>query len=135
MYLTDVGEGQAIFVNARQMHFGYSADGTDCQYVCIAFRPQGLWGNEMLTRRFTLPVLSAAQFSCLLLKEQALLDPIHRLDALYQTREPGFELLALSALAAFWHGAAALHQPSCDGDRRRLRLFRLQLFCGAVQSG
>ena len=125
--LTDVGERQAIFVNARQMHFGYSADGTDCQYVCIAFRPQGLWGNEMLTRRFTLPVLSAAQFPCLLLKEQALLDPIHRLDALYQTRDPGFELLALSALAAFWQGLYVRVQretelsPAGDGNLRALR--------------
>ena len=47
-----VAEGSAIFVNSRQMHFGYSADGTDCEYVCITFRPQLLCGNEELVNTF-----------------------------------------------------------------------------------
>ena len=125
--LTDVGEGQAIFVNARQMHFGYSADGTDCRYVCITFRPQGLWGNEMLTQRFILPILSAAQVPSLLLEERTQIDRIRQVDALYQAGEPGFELLAISTLAALWQGLylrvqqeAALTLPE-NGNLQALR--------------
>lgn len=102
-----IGEGNAVFVNARQMHFGFSDDGTDCEYVCVAFRPQSLFGNEELTRRYVLPILSSPQFSHMILERDshgALLDQILQLDELYQNREEGFELPALAAVIALWHG-------------------------------
>ena len=40
-----ISREEAIFVNSRQMHFGYSSDGTDCRYICITFRPQQLWAK------------------------------------------------------------------------------------------
>ena len=108
-----IPEGSAIFVNSRQMHFGFSDDGTDCEYVCITFRPQSLFGNEELVRRFVLPILSAHQFSHLILDPNVhgkLLDLIAQIDELYQKQEDGFELLALSPVIALWHGIYALMQ-------------------------
>lgn len=108
-----IPEGCAVFVNSRQMHFGFSDDGTDCDYVCITFRPQSLFGNEELIHRFVLPVLSAHQFSFLLLEPGShgpLLDRIAQLDAMHQSREDGFELLALSPVIALWHGIYTLMQ-------------------------
>lgn len=71
-----ISQGEAIFVNSRQMHFGYSADGTDCQYICVTFRPQQLWGSGEMGRRFVLPILSAAQLPYLLLRDEALTEKI-----------------------------------------------------------
>ena len=31
----ELQEGQAIFINSEQMHYGYSADGSDCNFICI----------------------------------------------------------------------------------------------------
>lgn len=94
-------EGSAVFVNARQMHFGFSADGTDCEYVCITFRPQELCGNAELSSRYILPVLSAHQVPFLVLEPHAdgvLLDKLRRVDTLYQEKPVGYELTALSCL-------------------------------------
>lgn len=108
-----VGEGDAIFVNARQMHYGYSADGSDCRYCCIAFRPQLLFGNEEIANRFVLPILTASQTPYVVLTHQnphhrQLLDALMQIDALYQTQPEGFELLAVSAVYAFWQGFYSL---------------------------
>ena len=104
-----LGEGDAVFVNARQLHYGYSADGTDCRYVCITFRPQLLCGIGALQSRYILPVLSSPQISCILLTRE---DPGHRelirellqVADLYRDRPEGFELLAVSRLLVFWRG-------------------------------
>lgn len=105
-----ISQGEAVFVNSRQLHFGYSADGTDCRYVCVTLRPQQLWGNGEMERRFIRPVLSAAQLPYLLLSDGALTDKIRRVDALYQERLAGYELLASAALLALWQGVYVLVQ-------------------------
>lgn len=108
-----IQEGSAIFVNSRQMHFGFSEDGTDCEYVCVTFRPQSLLGNEELMHRFVLPILSAPQFPYILLERSvhgALLELIAQMDELYQEQKEGFELLAVSAVIRLWHGLYGLMQ-------------------------
>lgn len=35
----EINQGQAIFVNSKQMHYGYSSDGTDCEFICILIPP------------------------------------------------------------------------------------------------
>lgn len=103
-------QGHAIFVNARQMHYGYSTDGTDCEYVCLTFRPQFLCGNETLSSRFILPVLSASSFPYLILPPGELQDlprRMHRIEALYRNQPEGFELEAFSCLLAIWQNLYA----------------------------
>lgn len=104
-----VQEGNAIFVNARHMHYGFSVDGTDCEYICITFRPQLLCSNEEIQNRYVLPVLTSPHFSHMVLRKsipehRPLLSSIRRIDAFYQERMPGFELLELSTLFSFWQG-------------------------------
>lgn len=111
--LVQIPEGNAIFVNSRQMHFGFSADGTDCEYVCVTFRPQSLFGNEELIRQFVLPILSCAHFSHMELERgvhSELLDLIGQLDELHHGQPEGFQLLALSPVIALWHGLYGLMQ-------------------------
>lgn len=104
-----VGQGDAIFVNSRQMHYGYSADGSDCRYLCITFRPLGLCGNEFLAGRYVLPILSAHNFPyfvlrCDEMRHRPLLEDLREVDALYQSRQEGYDLLAVAKLLAFWQG-------------------------------
>ena len=100
-----VPQCHAIFVNARQMHYGYSSDGTDCEYVCITFRPQVLFGNEELISRFVLPILSSAACPFLVLAPdhcRELSEAIGSIEALYRDRPAGFELKAFSCLHTIW---------------------------------
>ena len=104
-----VQEGNAIFVNARHMHYGFSGDGTDCEYICITFRPQLLCANEEIGSRYVMPVLTSPSLSHLVLRRcvpehRALLGCISRIYGLYQQKEEGMELQALSNLFLFWKG-------------------------------
>lgn len=104
-----IRQGDAVFVNARHMHNGYSADGTDCEYICITFRPQLLCANEEIRNRFILPVLTSPNFTHMVLRgsdpeHQPLLAAMGRLDELDRERQPGFELQVLANLFALWQG-------------------------------
>ena len=33
-------EGQAIFVNSRQLHYGFTKDGSDCEFSCTLLNPR-----------------------------------------------------------------------------------------------
>lgn len=112
-----VSEGNAIFVNARHMHYGFSADGSDCEYICITFRPQLLCANEAIQNRYILPVITSPSFAWMVLRKsipehRALLGILHRIDGLYQQPEPGTELQALSQLFQLWEGIYRLAQDS-----------------------
>ncbi len=128
-----LAEGSAIFVNSRQMHFGYSADGTDCEYVCITFRPQLLCGNEELVNQYVFPVLSAPQVPYLLFKaaiHEAVLALLDQIDTLYDTKPVGYELSALSclfALQAELYQYVARHTDALAAGDSCLRIVRKML--------
>lgn len=123
-----ISQGEAIFVNSRQMHFGYSADGTDCQYICVTFRPRQLWGGGEMERRFVLPILSAAQLPYLLLRDKSVTDRLRRVDTLYQQQPTGYELLASSTLLALWQELYVLARQKMEllspGDEAALQAVR-----------
>ena len=52
-----VEQGDAIFINSRQMHYGFSADGSDCQYICICFKPDLLNVHPYLYDNFVRPII------------------------------------------------------------------------------
>lgn len=53
-----IEEGNAIFITPRQMHHGFSADGTDCRYVCICFHPELLSAHRYLYARYVEPIVT-----------------------------------------------------------------------------
>lgn len=112
-----VEEGDAIFVNARQMHYGFSADGTDCEYICITFRPQLLCANEEIRNRYVLPVISGLNFRYMILsscvaEHKPLLEAIYRIDEIHWQMQPGYELAQLSCIFMLWQGICRLASES-----------------------
>lgn len=104
-----VQEGNGIFVNTRRMHYGFSADGTDCEYLCITFRPQLLCSCAEIGNRYVMPVLNSPSLSHLVLRKSnpghgSLLGAIHRIGALYEQQPEGFEMQAMANLFSFWQG-------------------------------
>ena len=99
-----IAEGNAIFVNSRQMHYGYSTDGTDCEYHCICFKPELLCGHQYLYKKFVMPLLTNNRISYLLLEKD---NPAHGpvLDAIRTIVDwKGRDMALLGKLHELWQG-------------------------------
>ena len=107
-----IEEGNAIFVNARQLHYGYSVDGTDCLYLCASFRPELLCANAEIQNRYVLPILTNPCLPFLMLQKDnpdhlPLLNALHALSP-----DPAKPLATLGRLYEFWQGLYELSQNS-----------------------
>lgn len=65
-----IAEGNAIFINSRQMHYGFSSDGTDSEYICICFKPDLLCCHKGLYDQYVMPILTNSGLPCLLLEKE-----------------------------------------------------------------
>lgn len=50
-------ENEGIIVNARQLHFGFSEERKECDFICILLHPLMLCTTSAYERDFVLPVL------------------------------------------------------------------------------
>lgn len=116
--------GQAIFVNARQLHYGFSAAKEDCEFLCILLHPMMLCTTQQIEREYVAPILSDAGLPCLVLREaiawqrEALAD----IRAIYEERGAVAAPLAIqSRFSHFWmllyRNAAAAHRTPPRTDR------------------
>ncbi len=108
-----VQEGNAIFVNSRQLHYGFSRDGQNCEYLCMAFLPQLLCVNQELCNRYVLPVVNSQGFPYLILRRslaehRPLLSLIQRMGTLTEEQEGGYELQLMACLYQLWQGLYVL---------------------------
>lgn len=113
--VVEIGEGDAIIVNSRQMHFGFSADGTNCVYFCLDFPPQLISPSEAVQKRYLDPILTDANLPYLLLRRddprhQPILAVLAELDRLRDYVQ-GQELLVIGKLFTLWQGLYSLLEP------------------------
>ncbi|MDE5700114.1 MAG: AraC family transcriptional regulator [Lachnospiraceae bacterium] len=54
--LIELTEGTGIMVNSRQLHYGFSPEHKECEFVCILFSPELLSGNEWFYQNYIEPV-------------------------------------------------------------------------------
>lgn len=54
-----INEGEGIFVNSRQLHFGFSDTKEDCDFICILFHQILLCSSNMFEEKFINPVINA----------------------------------------------------------------------------
>lgn len=62
-----IEEGQGIFVNARRLHYGYSEDGTDCEFLCVLMNQMRVGATKDVLERFILPIVGTDRPPYLLL--------------------------------------------------------------------
>ncbi len=67
--------GEGIFVNARQIHYGFFAGISHCKYICVLMHPIMLCANNYIEQSLVAPVLQNPNFACLHLKPGI---PYHR---------------------------------------------------------
>lgn len=51
-------EGDGIFVNARQLHFGFSEEKQECEHICVLLHPLRLCSSLRLEQRYLTPLLT-----------------------------------------------------------------------------
>lgn len=61
-------EGEGVFINTRQLHFGYSEEKTECEFLCILLHPLLLCSSRTVEQRYVRPLLSDAQIPFCYLK-------------------------------------------------------------------
>ena len=44
--LVELTEGNGIMVNSRRLHYGFSAEHSECEFICILLSPELLQGNK-----------------------------------------------------------------------------------------
>lgn len=51
-----IHENEGVFINSRQLHFGFSDTKTECDFICILFHPVLLCTSEVFETEFLKPV-------------------------------------------------------------------------------
>ena len=90
-------EGNGIFVNSRQLHFGCSADRTDCEFLCILLNPLLLSSSMRIERRYIAPLTSNRFFPCTPLNrdhvwQSEILDCLRQIWTVYAAAGDAFEM-------------------------------------------
>lgn len=50
--------GEGVFVNARQLHYAFSDDCSECEFICLVFHPIVLCASPYIERKYINPILS-----------------------------------------------------------------------------
>lgn len=51
-------QGEGIFINSRQVHFGYSQEKKECEFICVLLHPLLLCSSRTLEQKYVSPLLS-----------------------------------------------------------------------------
>ena len=88
--LLDLPEGSGIMVNSRQLHYGFSPEHTECEFICIILSPQLLSGNEWFYQNYIEPVTQNAFYPYLYLEGEdwrgSILEKLNILYSLFTMR-------------------------------------------------
>lgn len=117
-----VEKGDAIFINSRQMHYGFSRDDSDCEYICIVFNPNVLFSITELQNKYVTPIIQSYLSEFLLKAENSshleLLNSILHIYSLYYTQEESVELKAISQFYGLWEALYRIMQPLLNQELR-----------------
>ena len=134
-----IKEGDGLFVNSKHLHYGFSADGSDCDFLCVLFSPILLCANQFLENNCVVPVITNNSFPYRILHrdvpwESELIGSIGRVYELHNEHRKATDLHVQSELYHIW---ALLydHMPDCEqlSTKTGNRLSVLRDMVGFVQ--
>ncbi len=62
-----LNEGQGILVNARQLHYGFSNERSECDFYCVLLHPMLLCISQQIDRDFVSPIITNLSLPYILL--------------------------------------------------------------------
>ncbi len=108
-------EGEGVFVNSRQLHFGFTADGSDCEYYCILMNPLLLESVPYLNETYIQTMLSNDSYAFSHLDpaipvQGKCLQLLQEIYNVYQEKASGFEMVIEGCFFQLW-GYLFLNMP------------------------
>lgn len=102
-YNNNLAEGQAIFVNSGQMHYGFSLDGSDCSFICILLHPSLFSSLPRIKKNYIVPLCTDFPQPFSILKQSVtwqreLIEKLKDIFKYCQNENIGFELQVLSII-------------------------------------
>ena len=113
--------GQGIVVNAGQMHFGYSEQRSECEFICVLLNPMVLCSTPSFEQDFIEPVISNTQAPYICLSSECIWQKniYERIISIYENRErKTAPLQILSDFSAIW-SLLFENMPSDDKKNQR----------------
>lgn len=103
-----IHEHDGLIINSKQMHYGYSEQGLDCEFICILIHPIIFNYNNDFFNHFIKIIISNNQIEYLYLyhnnlEEKRLLSLFNKLLLLYKSSIPEKEILYYSIIFKIWH--------------------------------
>lgn len=99
--------GQGIFVNSRQLHFGYSNQKRDCEFICILLHPILLCNNAYMERQLITPVITNMRMPYKLLFQEEyqgkeIIDLVQQIYEVYKIQKDSYPLAVMEAFYHIW---------------------------------
>ena len=121
-----LGEDDCLFVNARQMHYGYEHDFRECIFTCTLIHPDLLTGNRKLYERYVQPLLANGTVPYIHTSPESrehrrFADSLSRVWALKEESPVGYEADAvgiLFSLTAFLSGMISEREDTFHADQK-----------------
>lgn len=57
-----LNEGDGIFVNSRQLHYGFSDDHSECDFFCVLLHPLLLCSSQYVEKEYVTPIILNSSF-------------------------------------------------------------------------
>lgn len=100
-------EGQSIFVNTKQLHYGHSFEKSDCEFLCLLFHPSLLYSTENIKETFVEAICQNDAFPFLIFTssdewQNNTIAELKQIFNICQEQSLGFELAVLSHFYSLW---------------------------------
>lgn len=110
-----LNQNDSIMINARHMHYGFSCDYEDSDFICILFHPSLFTGCHPLYRDYILSVtenknLEYLYFDSRLEENQQISEILKKAFDLKSQGTPGYELEIIGDMHILWNRVYTLNQ-------------------------
>lgn len=98
----ELKEGEGIFVNTRQLHYGFSGNYDECIFICILIHPVLLCSSPYVEKKYVIPVMDNEAMTYLVLHSDVEYEKeiLELLDKMYQCHND--ELFAMKIQGLFF---------------------------------
>lgn len=98
-----LSKGNGIFVNSKQMHFGFNKKHQDCLFLCVVFKPMLLCVNSVFEEEYVSPIIDSGLPFLKLSKQDSIQREV--LSSLLTLKDGTQSKLAIQAkLFTIWNG-------------------------------
>ena len=123
-------QGEGVFVNARRLHYGFSADGRDCRYRFVVWHPDVMQAVPSVKRALAeFAADASADYRCFGASSEVML----LFNELYAAATSGNVLMTLAKCAELTE-AVRVHAGRDDGDQLRSEWVILRNMTGYIQA-